>query len=287
VNIQIVLNHIGSVLNLLKVLILSRPNRVNKTPGINSIVILGNGPSLQNILNLNILKNDTLLAVNKFYSSVYFYILKPKHYVIAAPEFWIPLEDESYISMQKELRESFRKVNWEMNFYIPEKAKKYKLKEEVTILNPAINTIYYNDVGLDSYNSLDKWMMKKKLAMPRPHNVLIPSLMIAIWIGAREIKIYGADHSWLPMIKVLDNNDVVISQNHFYDTKKQDYKPMRKLGVGQRKLHEVIYKFYLAFRGYHYIQAFALEKGVRILNCTPGSFIDAFERSKKEFAATE
>jgi hypothetical protein len=128
---------------------------------------------------------------------------------------------------------------------------------------------------------LDRVVLNKRLGMPRPHNVLIPSLMIGIWTGYKSINIYGADHSWLPMIKVLENNVPVLSQNHFYDKNIQEHKPMTKKGVGKRKLHEILHKFYLSFKAYHMIDKMAKKQEIKIVNLTKDSFIDAFDRILK------
>ena len=45
-------------------------------------------------------------------------------------------------------------------------------------------------------------------------------------------------------------------------------------------LHQIVYRFYVAFRSYHTLQAYALSRGVNIYNITPGSFIAAFPRKK-------
>ena len=192
------------------------------------------------------------------------------------------MEAEFYVNMQSELEKSFKNdVDWNMIFYIPVKSKKHKYKAKIEALNSKITVQYYNDTALDSYGTLDKVILSQKLGMPRPHNVLIPSLMIGIWSGYKTINLYGADHSWLPLIKVLDNNVAVLSHNHFYDKDRQEHKPMTKKGVGQRNLHEMLQKFYLTFKGYHAIEKLARRKNIRIINCTKNSFIDAFERNQQ------
>jgi hypothetical protein len=55
---------------------------------------------------------------------------------------------------------------------------------------------------------------------------------------------------------------------------------MHQGGKGERKLHEVLMKFVYSFEGYFTIRQYAEYKHTQILNCTPGSFIDAFDRYK-------
>jgi hypothetical protein len=43
-------------------------------------------------------------------------------------------------------------------------------------------------------------------------------------------------------------------------------------------LHEILSTMSLAFESYHILKKYADYKEVKILNSTPGSYIDAFER---------
>ena len=78
-----------SFIALLKVLIRSsffiKKNSINSQ----SCFILGNGPSLKNALNQyqGFLTSQVLFCVNGFSNTEYFEKLKPKYYVINAPEF--------------------------------------------------------------------------------------------------------------------------------------------------------------------------------------------------------
>ena len=47
------------------------------------------------------------------------------------------------------------------------------------------------------------------------------------------------------------------------------------------RLHDIVYSFYVAFRAYHDIRAFADRRGVDIVNITPASYIDAFPRASE------
>jgi hypothetical protein len=43
-------------------------------------------------------------------------------------------------------------------------------------------------------------------------------------------------------------------------------------------LHQVLESMMIAFRSYHRIQRYAEARGLKVLNATPGSMIDAFPR---------
>ena len=113
--------------------------------------------------------------------------------------------------------------------------------------------------------------------MPRPRNVLIPSLMVGLRMGYRRIVIVGADHTWTRTLSVDDQNRVVSIQPHFY--KDNDKEQERVASVYRDvRLHEVLGSMAIAFRSYHAIADYAARCDVSILNATPGSFIDAFPR---------
>jgi len=94
----------------------------------------------------------------------------------------------------------------------------------------------------------------------------------------KNIYLLGIDHSWLKEISVDKNNNVLINQKHFYDENSSEPKAMHKGGKNQRALHEVLQKFVYSFKGYFEIKNFANKQNVNIYNCTPGSYVDAFER---------
>jgi hypothetical protein len=73
---------------------------------------------------------------------------------------------------------------------------------------------------------------------------------------------------------------VLINQKHFYDAETSKSEPMHKGGKGERRLHEVLLKFYYSFRSYYMLNGYARKRGAKIINVTPNSFIDAFERLK-------
>ncbi len=115
--------------------------------------------------------------------------------------------------------------------------------------------------------------------MPRPRNVLIPAIMVGMAMGYKEIFIIGADHTWTRTLEVDDDNNVVSVQPHFYKDNEEEKQRVTSVYRNVR-LHDMLLSMHLAFKSYHTIARYARERGVRIVNATPGSFIDAFQRER-------
>ncbi|MFZ1705109.1 MAG: hypothetical protein WAT79_12240 [Saprospiraceae bacterium] len=242
----------------------------------NLLHILGNGPSLSSI-DFADLKGD-LLAVNNFVLSDSFGEVKPNMYIINAPEYWIQDVDDEYKIMREAFIHAIKfKTRWPLHFFLPFGAKNSDFVDQMSS-NKHIQFSFYNTTPVEGSPWMCHFLYRKYLGMPRPHNILIPSLMMGIWMEYLTIYLHGADHSWLKEIVVSEDNQVFVTQKHFYDYQTAKPDVMKKLGKGHRKLHEVLEKFYLAFKGYHDIQSFAESRGIVIYNVTQNSFIDAFRR---------
>ena len=167
-----------------------------------------------------------------------------------------------------------------MDFFIPFVAKKTSRWKKILSQNHNISINYFNSTPIEGYRWFRYFSYNRYLGMPRPHNVLIPSLMICLALRFKKIFLFGADHSWLKDIQVSEYNEVLISQKHFYDKGAPKAKTMHHLGKGNRKMHEVLMKFVHAFRGYFEINDYSISNGQEIINCTEGSYVDAFKRGK-------
>ena len=115
--------------------------------------------------------------------------------------------------------------------------------------------------------------------MPRPRNVLIPSIMAGIRLGYRRIVIVGADHTWTRTLSVDEQNRVISIQPHFYKDNNAEHERVASVYEGLR-LHDVLGSMTITFRSYHHIADYAAHIGVEILNASAETFIDAFPRLK-------
>lgn len=238
------------------------------------LVILGNGPSLAETVQKHpaFLRDKDLLAVNFAANTPLFAELKPQLYMIADPGFFT-LRGYDKIPL---FWDNLNKADWDITLFVPAKFLKGC---RAKISNPHIRVMPFNMTPAGGFRPLRHFAYRTGLAMPRPRNVLIPALMTAIRAGYREIYIAGADHSWSKTLWVDDRNRVVTVQPHFYpdDEKEQERVAEAYKGI---HLHDIFTSFAVAFSGYFEIEDYARSLGVRILNVTPGSFIDAFERMK-------
>jgi hypothetical protein len=199
---------------------------------------------------------------------------------MAAPDLWLDDIEEKFIEGSNVLFQNLaQRTTWEITLFVPFEAKKYARWQFHLKSNANIKIIYFNNIAIEGFKWFKYLLFNINLGMPRPHNIMIPALMISIAMNFKKIYMIGADHSWLSEIKVMESNEVLINQKHFYDQETSKEEPLDKRGIGKRKLHEILHKFMTAFQGYFYIQEYSETKKIKILNLTKNSFIDAFERA--------
>ncbi|MEM7110060.1 MAG: hypothetical protein AAF519_17665 [Bacteroidota bacterium] len=284
---------VGSMLSLVKVLILSKFRVYFPLSQSEECVILANGPSLNDFLtdSIEFLDNKDIICVNFFSRTDNYVRIQPTHYILTAPEYFLEDEKEGWSEIRnKAFSAMIEKTTWHMNLFVPMLAQNQQGWKKNVIQNPNINICYFNNTPIEGLTRMSHFFFKKNLGMPRPHNVLVPSLMIGIALRYKKIFMAGTDHNWTKELVVTEKNEVLLNQKHFYDkqlkvgTEKEKLGGPRPMYLGTtnqpRKLHEILEKFVHSFRSYWEIKAFAKTQDVKIYNLTFGSFIDAFERLK-------
>lgn len=270
----------SSLMSLIKILISSRP--VSKLPSRknDTCVILGNGPSLEtSILEAGeILYQSDLICVNFFPLTHLFEQLKPRFFVACDSILWDKTFTSDLVVKSEKMFEQINSiVDWDFYLFMPRISKNKGDWHQRISTNKNIHVHYYNLTPVEGLKKINFYLYSFGLGMPRPHNVLIPSIVHAINLQYKRIFLLGVDHSWLSEIKTNDDNKVMVGQNHFYDdntTKNQ----IRKSKTESMKLHEVLETFATVFRGYYELNDFSKTKNINIINSTPNSFIDAFNR---------
>ncbi|MDE6512414.1 MAG: hypothetical protein K2L00_10050 [Muribaculaceae bacterium] len=261
-----------------KALLLSRrPSRAG-SPKKERLIIMGNGPSLRDTIanHSDKLKRAKTLAVNFAANADTYRELQPNLYVLADPHFFrADADGKSADPNVVRLWDNIASTDWPMTLYIPCKA---KLPETVG-KNSRITVKRYNLTPGEGLQGPIHWLYRRGLAMPRPRNVLIASIMVALREGYRDIAIVGADHTWSRDLWVDDKNRVISVQKHFYKDNDEEFERVAQEYAGYH-LHDILKSLTIAFRSYHQIAAYAATLGACITNCTPGSFIDAFPRAE-------
>ena len=268
---------IDSVASIGKVMILSRRPSPSGMPKKERLIIMGNGPSLRDTIadHLDTLKNSNTLAVNFAANADTYAELQPNLYVLADPHFFHTGPDgKSSDPNVARLWDNIAATDWQMTLYVPCKAK----MPEAIDKKGNITVKRYNLTPGEGLAGPVHWLYRKGLAMPRPRNVLIASIMIALREGYRDIYIVGADHTWSRDLWVDDRNRVISVQKHFYKDNEKEFERVAQEYAGYH-LHDILNSLTIAFRSYHQIAVYAAKIGAKITNCTPGSFIDAFQRS--------
>lgn len=262
----------ASAASIIKVLLQSGKASPRGDEKKNSVIVMGNGPSLRTTIDNNMewLRSHDLLAVNFAANTPEFQTLQPRYYVLADGHFFTGVSSDPNV---RKLWDILAATVWEMTLWVP---RKYAAcARQLLGNNQKVNVKVFNLTPLEGAKSLCHKLMDSGLGMPRPRNVMIPAIMAAIREGYRKIYLTGADHTWTRTLSVDDENFVVSVQPHFYKDNDDEHKRVRSTYAGLH-LHDVLGSMTIAFRSYWHIAEYANSRGIEIINATPGSMIDAF-----------
>jgi len=209
--------------------------------------ILGTGPSLStlNEEQLEKLKSEVIFGVNSLYKSSVAAVLEPKYYTLIDNLYW-----ESWSGVFADVVE------------------KYAKNPPVFITDPRAQNIV-SDLNLkkDSIYVYSKKYPTDKMSAEITENVYAAmncisySILVAIYMGFKDIYILGCDYNAFCSAGV----------GHCYD----DDDELKGISYDLA----FYLKFYWITTEFHYLIAkLAKGMGVKIINLTPGSLLDAYPR---------
>jgi|694.fasta_scaffold44005_5 hypothetical protein len=245
--------------------------------------ILGNGPSLKQIISEFPEEplNQVYCAVNYFCLSADFQRIKPSAYVIGAPELTFLPEQSIPDNILESKRNLYARLaeqtQWPMVLFVPYPTLKAPAFKSLLSANPMLSACGYNATPLEGSAGFCRFAILHGWGLPRPHNVLIPAIAMALRTRIRQVYMVGAEHSWLQTLHVDNENRVMLDHQHFYDEGKQ-IAHMNHTTFRPRRLHEVLQKFLYSFQSYWVLSDLAEKQHAEILNLTPNSYIDAFKK---------
>lgn len=247
------------------------------------IFILGNGPSLKEqmprLIEQRAWEKGDFMAVNFFSTSEEFTTLKPKYYIISDPQFFRKAgHSERVAEMYQALAE---RVTWPMTLYVqyynPEK---FDYAAAVGH-NPNIRIVRFHTLVFHGFRSVEFWCYRHGLGSGNFGTVVQNGEFVAMLLGYRTIELYGVDHTLLEGLMVDNTNRLCRTQSHYYDAAPAEPKPIFVNATNPPQPYTMA--SYLAetaelFRGHEVLAKYADTQGVRIINRTKGSMIDAYQR---------
>lgn len=247
------------------------------------VAILGNGPSLGEQLPRLIERREweqtDVMAVNFFALGEEFEVVRPKFYVISDPMFFRAAGRSQRVeALYKALAE---RVDWTMTLYVQYYNPERFDYAEAIGHNPNIRIVRFHTTVFHGFRSVEFWCYRHGLGSGNFGTVVQNCEFIAMLLGYRTIDLYGVDHTLLEGLTVDDENRLCRIKSHYYDSAPAVAEPIYVNATTPPRPYTM--SSYLAetaelFRGHEVLRDFANEQGVRIINRTRGSMIDAYER---------
>jgi hypothetical protein len=263
----------NSILSMIKVLFLSdfslKPAKTTQK----RCGILGNGPSLKVTLERDVefLSKLELIAVNLFSTTNEYTEIKPKNYLLLDWSFMNP----DHWHGRTGLKGLVENTTWELNLFVPKRMLKSDYFRNELAKNRYIKPVPFNYTIVSGFTGLTYWLFRRGLGMPQCQNVLVATLFYALNMGFKEIYLFGADHSWHEMIKLDENNNLIVSDSHFYGQKDYDIAVQENSYMSQQ-----LFSLHKAFYGYEVLAKYARSLGVKVYNASARSYVDVFEKIK-------
>jgi len=234
-------------------------------------IIMGNGPSLKPLLekNANQLGNYDLIAVNYMGLHPEFMIYKPNIYVLCDWGFWRYKELPESVQVKKLYEFIAQNVTWQLQLYFPYQAKKTKEINEILSKNPNIRIGYYNMTKVEGYKWFQHMMVKRQWGMFRAENVVVASILLAMFSEYKQINLMGVDADWMKDVWVDEQNFIKIIDKHFYGNAEH---------TSAVKMHNAYLSLYYLFNSYYNIEQYSQQKQISIINLNPLSFVNVFKK---------
>lgn len=209
--------------------------------------ILGTGPSLVALTQeeLQHINAHTVFGVNSLYKSAVGRAVLPDYYVLIDNLYWT-----EWSGTFSEVRASY--ANRPPIFITDVRAREFAAADPGEKKPLFIHAKKYPAERMDSDLARNVYA---------PMNVVSNAILSAIYMGFEEVFLLGCDY----------NAFCTQGQGHCYDDNSE---------VSQVNYNLAFYlKYYHLTTEFHYLIAkLALEKGVKVVNLTPGSLLDAYPR---------
>jgi hypothetical protein len=273
-------NALGSLMSVVKVLVLSDFSVKLPPATRDRAALLGNGPSLAESLERDaaFLGTCELFCVNNFAQTEAYERLRPENVVFLDPYFSrFDGVASNHPVVRKTLDALQAKTTWPVTVYVPRPARRSAYWQQLT-RHPHLTVVFFNYTIVAGFRWSRHWLYRQNWGMPQSQNVLVAVLFLALNRGFRELYLFGADHSWHEQLRVADDNRLLLRDDHFYEQTGPSvaiHDPKNRRESGIRLQFQSLAK---AFFGYEVLAEYARQRGQRVRNASVKSYIDVFER---------
>ena len=253
-----------------------KKNKKTKNILCEEVIIMGNGPSLNNINFKKINRRKYKMCCVNYYpvKSKMFYYLRPEYLCLIDPGFFkytIEAEKQDFA----DLISALRMVDWPLTIIAPK-------WEKLPVKNPHIKYYWVNTYELSS--NINKrfayWLYNHNFANPGMQNVTLGALYFFIMNRCKKIYLAGVDLSDFKFLNVDENNRVYVDSNHSYGVTRYYYDEMKENGVSG--FCEILGAYQKMFTDYRLAGKYAEYVGVRIANLSLQSYVDNFKKLSPE-----
>ncbi len=224
------------------------------------IFILGTAPSIGN-MDLYKLAEERTMAVSNFYLHPNFDYIDPDYYCLAQITYTEENTKDFYFRW---INEIFRRVSCPIFLSASDR----DIVESQSLFSEReINYLCYESISqIDYYEEID---ITKRIMMGA--SVPVDCIQLAIYMGFSEIILLGVEHSELAKG----------SYQYFYEDKDSIVSgsdPSIKGDGGIKNYGEACYGYSVLWKQYSRLKNLAQKKSISIINATPNSILDVFER---------
>jgi len=236
--------------------------------------VLGNGPSLESSLHL-IKGEDDIIMVNFSVLTDLFFKLKPTYLCLADPEFFVKSDIESIESKKAIMLKKLEEVSWELCIVVPVGTR----YDDFVVNSSWVSFKFVNNTRIDySIKFMRNYFFRRNIAMPLLQNVVVAAVYVGLQRGYRKIYMHGVDSDYYKKICVNKNNEMVMREFHYYGHSDVNLNDSKKHAFGVGRLYKRLAREVAMFRSYVDLASYANYLDISVINASPNSMIDAFER---------
>lgn len=220
--------------------------------------IFGNGPSL-NKMELELFKHEYTWGANRghfLYDKVSW-----RH------KFFVRVDNRGFDDISVETQKMIHEQP-ETTFFFP-----YSFLEE-SLIEPAANVYLYNEATRSTTSNYNAVSFNIPVWMPNVWTVTVAAILLAIYLGFKDIYLVGCDTSYIiPDSAILeaDNPNELIST----DDNDENHFDKRYLGKGIKWYHPHVERM---IANYEQVKEACEKRNVRIYNATVGGNLEVFPR---------